>query len=356
MKVLPVLAPSLHRSPLLSLPLSLLLSLCLSPLAPAAASAPDRAALARAAPTVWKIEAARAQGGYSLGSGVALAPDEVLTNCHVTRDAQSVHVLRGGQRWRAQAQAVDADHDLCLLQVPGLDATAPALGRSSTLLPGQPVSAFGYTGGLALQHSAGTVVALHRLDGGRVIQSSNAFTSGASGGGLFDSEMRLVGILTFRLRGGAAHYFSAPVEWALTLREGRAGFAAVQPLAPGPLAYWQRPAEDQPRFLRAGVLERERRWDELEGLAFNWTRVDPDDPQPWYLHGLALGGLERWPESQRALEHAVKLEPTAHRAWFRLGHVHAAQGQLERAREVRARLEGLDAGLAGELGRTIDRR
>lgn len=320
-----------------------------------AVAAPDRAALVQLAGSIWKIEVQRAQGGYSLGSGVALAADQVLTNCHVTRDARAAFVHRGGRRWQVQAQAVDAERDLCLLQVPGLRATAVALGRSNGLQPGQPVSAFGYTGGLELQHSEGQVVALHRLDGAHVIQSSNAFTSGASGGGLFDDELRLVGILTFRLRGGAAHYFSAPVEWVHQLRAGQNRFAGVQPIAPGQLAYWQQPAAQQPNFLRAAVLERERRWDELEGLAFNWLRIDADDPQPWYLHGLALGGLQRWPESQRALEQAVQLEPTSQQAWFRLGLVHKEQGQLDRARQARGRLEGLKSDLAGELGRAIDR-
>lgn len=343
MKFLLALAPP-HGWPLLAL--------CL--LAASATAATDRAALVQLAASIWKIEVQRAQGGYSLGSGVALAADQVLTNCHVTRDARAAFVVRGGLRWQVQAQAVDAGHDLCLLQVPGLGATPVAVGRSSTLIAGQPVAAFGYTGGLELQHSEGEVVALHRLDGGRVIQSSNAFTSGASGGGLFDAEMRLVGILTFRLRGGAAHYFSAPIEWAQPLRAGPDRFSPVQPIPRESIAYWQQPGAAQPNFLRAAVLERERRWDELEGLAFNWTRAEADDPQPWYLHGLALGGLQRWPESQRALEQAVHLEPTSQQAWFRLGLVHKEQGQLDRARQVRGRLEGLKSGLAGELGRAID--
>ena len=332
----------------------LALALALLSMTPAAWAAPDRAAFLRLAGSVWKVEVQRAQGGYSLGSGVAVAPDQVLTNCHVTRDGRAIHVVRGGLRWRAEAQAVDAEHDLCVLQVPGLDATPAALGRSSELRPGQAVTAFGYTGGLELQFSEGQVVALHRLDGGRVIQSSNAFTSGASGGGLFDEQMRLVGILTFRLRGGVVHYFSAPVEWLQALRHDPQRFNAVQPIDADRLAYWQRAPAAQPNFLRAAVLERERRWDELEGLAFNWTRVDADDPQPWYLHGLALSALQRWPESQRALEHSVQLEPTSQLALFRLGLVHAERGQLDRARDVRGWLEALKSDLAAELGRAID--
>jgi serine protease Do len=335
-------------------PLALALCLLIGP--PHAGATPDRAALIRLATSVWKIEVQREQGGYALGSGVAVAADQVLTNCHVTRDGRSVHVVRGGQRWRADAQAVDGEHDLCLLRVPGLAATPVALGSSHQLRPGQSVVAFGYTGGQELQFNEGQVVALHRLDGGRVVQSSNAFTSGASGGGLFDEQLRLVGILTFRLRGGVAHYFSAPVEWLQGLRSDTGAFGAVQPLPADLRAYWERAPAAQPNFLRAAVLERERRWDELEALAFNWSRVDADDPQPWYLHGLALDGLQRWPESQRALERSVLLEPTSQLAWFRLGIVHTERGQFEQARQVRGRLEGLQSELAGELGRAIENR
>ncbi|HEY6134704.1 MAG TPA: trypsin-like peptidase domain-containing protein [Rubrivivax sp.] len=331
--------------------------LLLSALAPGAGAGveADRAALLQLAASVWKIEVQRAQGGFSLGSGVAVSPDLVLTNCHVTRDASAVFVLRGGRRWRAEAQAVDAEHDLCLLRVPGLAARAVALGSSRALWPGNPVWAFGYTGGMELQHTRGQVVALHRLDGAHVVQSSNAFTSGASGGGLFDEQMRLVGILTFRLRGGSAHYFSAPIEWLLPLLDGSSSpFVPVQPLDAERRAYWQLAPAAQPNFLRAAVFERERRWDELEALAFNWTRADADDPQPWYLHGLALSGLQRWTESQRALERSVQLEPTWQQAWFHLGLVNMRQGQFDRARQARGTLEGLNAELASELDRAID--
>ncbi len=332
----------------------LALGLSLLALLPGARAAPDRPELLRLAGSVWKIEVQRAQGGFSLGSGVAVAPERVLTNCHVTRDGLAVHVVRGGLRQRADAQAADPEHDLCLLRVPGLAATAVARGSSVALQPGQSVLALGYTGGLELQRTEGRIVALHRLDQAAVIQSSNAFTSGASGGGLFDEQMRLVGILTFRLRGGGAHYFSAPVEWLQPLLDGESRFVAVEPLAAERLAFWQRPQLTQPNFLRAAVLERERRWDELEGLAFNWTRSDADDPQSWYLHGLALDRLQRWPESQRALEQALLLQPGSPQAWFRLGLVHAVQGRLDLARQARGRLEGLHSELADELGRAIE--
>ena len=63
----------------------------------------DRATVLGLSASVLKIEAVRVQGGFSLGSGVAVAPETIVTNCHVTRDALKVNVLRGGVRWPAVA-------------------------------------------------------------------------------------------------------------------------------------------------------------------------------------------------------------------------------------------------------------
>lgn len=210
---------------------------------------PERAALVRAGASVLKVEAERPQGGFSLGSAVVVAPERAVTNCHVTRHSSRIRLTRGELRLEVAAQVADAARDLCLLHVPGLRARPAALGRSEALMRGQSVTALGYTGGMGLQSSGGEIVELHALDDARVVQSTNWFTSGASGGGLFDDSMRLVGVLTFRLRGGEAHYFSAPVEWIEPLLAAPAG--PVAPLARDALAYWQRPEAEQPAFLRA---------------------------------------------------------------------------------------------------------
>jgi serine protease Do len=264
----------------------------------------DRAMLIGLSASVLKVEAQRVQGGFSLGSGVVVAPEKIITNCHVTRDALKVNVLRGGVRWLAEAQRSDIDRDLCLLRVPGLQGRVVSLGRSDQLKPGQAVTALGYTGGLGLQNSPGEVLALHRFDGSHVIRSSNWFNSGASGGGLFDKDLRLVGILTFRLRGGEAHYFAAPAEWLASMLEMASppAFNETAPKRTQQVAYWQRPFVEQPRFLKAALLQRDDQWPELESLAVEWARDDQSDPEPWYLMGVALARMDRLPEAQRALD------------------------------------------------------
>jgi serine protease Do len=333
-----------------------LFALCLAVAAAGNAHAQvDRASFIGLGASVLKIEVLRAQGGYALGSGVVVRPGKVVTNCHVTRDAAQIHVVRGSARWRVESQAVDVDRDLCVLYTPGIKAAVVTLGRSAELKVGQAVTALGFTGGLGIQNSPGDVVALHRHDNSSVIQSSNWFSSGASGGGLFDDELRLVGILTYRLRGGAAHYFAAPVDWLHGLLDDSARYLPVQPIAANLLAYWQRPVAMQPNFLRAALLERDSHWAELEDLASRWTRTDADDPEPWYRHGIALEQLNRLADAQRALERSVSIEPSFCEAWFRLGMVHTRRGQRENAQRARARLEALKSDLAPRLTQAIEK-
>jgi serine protease Do len=284
-----------------------LLSLLLLALLPLPGHAAlERAELINLAASVLRIEAPRASG-YSIGSGVAVGDDKVITNCHVTRDAKSIFVLRGGVRWPATAQTANAERDLCLLTVPGLVAPVAQLGNAKDLTIGQMLSALGYTGGLGIQSSDGEVVELHRHDGAQVIQSTNWFSSGASGGGLFDEAGRLVGILTFRLRGGESHYYAAPVEWVQQLMEDARNSTPPSNAKAAP--FWQAPANAQPRFLQAAVLRSESRWNDLATLAREWVRQTVDDAEPWHLLGMALARLERPSEARDAFECSLHLSP-----------------------------------------------
>src|SRR4051812_24762050 len=71
------------------------------------------------AASVVRVEADRAQGGLSVGSGVTIAHGVVATNCHVVRDASGVRIAGGGATWAADAEHADARRDVCFLRVPG---------------------------------------------------------------------------------------------------------------------------------------------------------------------------------------------------------------------------------------------
>jgi len=100
----------------------------------------------------------------------------------------------------------------------------------------------------------GTVEGLYPFDGGNVIRTSATFDAGASGGGLFDEEGALVGLLAFKARSGARLHFALPADWALP---GTTVSALFGPVASSTehIAFWERPHATQPFFLGHAILE-----------------------------------------------------------------------------------------------------
>ena len=308
----------------------------------------DRARFIRLAASVVKVEVQNRNGTYSLGTAVAIAPGRVVTNCHVTRDARLITLVKGALRWPATAQSADLEHDLCVLDAPKLEATPVRLGSARDLRIGQRVGAMGFTGGVEMAFRDGMVGALHRLDGSNVIQSTTAFTSGASGGALFDHEGRLVGILTFRLPGPQGYYFSAPVDWIAERVTAGDGFVGIGPLA-ATRSFWQRPAPNLPYFMRAALLEAGAQWPELLDLADLWAAAEDDSPEPWIARGKAYLRLDRREAAVKAFSRATRVEPASGEAWFNLGVTYFRLGEASETQRAHATLSQLNPDLAEDL-------
>lgn len=224
---------------------------------------------------VAKIRAVRADGAVSFGSAVAIGERTLVTNCHVTHGAARIEVMTGAGRGPASLQAGDAYRDLCILAAPAMPAMVRQIARSRPLAIGEPVLAAGYADGGPLRVTVGQVEALHDFAGAQVIQTSAPFTFGESGGGLFDVEGRLVGVLAFKASAGGKFHFALPSAW-LALVEGRSAGARITKELP----FWQRPEREQPYFLRAASLEMEHKWDALSALASDWLLAEPGNAAP----------------------------------------------------------------------------
>jgi serine protease Do len=244
------------------------------------------------------------QGRMYLGSGVALPNGTIITNCHVTQRAKRIQFFGGSSDQQARQQASDLSHDLCALYFQGMDKRPAAIGSSRNLKVGDAVYAVGFNAGAGLSYQRGEVAGLFEHDGGMVIRTTAAFTHGASGGGLFDQDGKLVGILTFfRVASGAVSYFAVPVEWIETLQSVPA--QDIEPLVGVP--FWADSLDRQPAFLQAGALEADRRWNELATLATRWTEASPDDGQAWMALGKASLYLGDRATAETAFKRAVDL-------------------------------------------------
>jgi hypothetical protein len=306
---------------------------------------PDFELYTRLAPTVLKIEAQNPDGSTSIGSGVMIASGRLVTNCHVTRKAKTVVVIKSGQRWIAEKQLSDVEHDLCLLHVQAPAVPVAQFGTDK-LKVGQLVYAVGYINGLGPRMSSGQIRALYNYDGGKVIQTTTPFRSGASGGGLFDEQGRLVGVVTFSSRLDQTYHFSLPVSW-VTNRLALNGEINAAPLHE--VAFWQQPYEREPYFLQAAALEASNKWHELLILAEKWSDTENHNANSWLALGKACQHLQQYDQAIAAYRKAIALDREYPEAWFNLGLVYLELGKQGEADKVSEVLGSMDEELAQEL-------
>ncbi|HET7402615.1 MAG TPA: serine protease [Usitatibacter sp.] len=189
------------------------------------------------AASVVRVEAVLEGGRLSVGSGVTVAPAIVATNCHVVRDSGSIRVAGGGVMWEVDGEVGDARHDVCFLRVPGWSGHPVALAQSDAPEVGATVVALGFTAGAPIRPRMGNVRALREIDGAQVIEADAQFNSGSSGGGLFDEDGTLVGLLTFRRRNSTTSFYALPVEWVRQGIPREDQWESVKPLE-GAAPFW----------------------------------------------------------------------------------------------------------------------
>lgn len=287
-----------RRRPLL---VSLLLLFCGVVVADAARAATETGWEDR----VLKIDVVRSDGKKESGSGVLVDPNRLLTNCHVLRGAQQIRVSRGSESWVATADVGDTYRDLCLLRLPRNSGKPAAIAEPGSTRVGQRVYAVGYPGG-TLTATHGTIKGLFTCacDGGKVIQTSAGFEPGASGGGLFNENGELVGILTFKSHSGGIFHFAIPITWLKQLRT-----LPASPL-PDQAPFWEHPSRSSGYFLVACDLSAKKKWHALAQLCLEWVREDPLNPQAWMASGQANLGLKRRRAASEDFRKVLELDPT----------------------------------------------
>ncbi len=163
------------------------------------------------------------EGGTSTsisnGSGVIFSSDGyIVTNEHVIDglvDEDTIEVkIYNGQTYSAKVIGYDAKTDLAVLKIDADDLPYASFADSAQLLLGQDVIAIGNPLGLGISCSNGIVSALEKEITINnvymtVIQTNAAVNAGNSGGGLFDINGNLVGIVNAKK---SANYTTTSVE------------------------------------------------------------------------------------------------------------------------------------------------
>jgi len=171
-----------------------------------------------ASPSVVMVGAELVGGRVSQGSGVVVAPDQIVTNAHVVEGSVGLLLVSQGARvWRAEVESIDLAHDLALLAVllrrtESFDLPVAQVRLVDSVQIGERAYAIGAPLGLEQTLSEGIISGRPAFREETLLQTTAAISHGSSGGGLFDDRGRLLGIPTLSLKDAQSLNFAVPAD------------------------------------------------------------------------------------------------------------------------------------------------
>ena len=168
----------------------------------------------------------------ALGSGFFITRDGVIvTNAHVVGGAAKVLV-----RWRGQSGVAikilnfARKYDLVTIQTSFTATPAVLLADSDTAAVGQDVIVLGSPQGLEGTVSTGIIGGLRTLAGVRYLQITAPISPGSSGGPVFNSQGRVIGISTATSSKGQNLNFALPANLLRDVPPATIAFTAAKPV------------------------------------------------------------------------------------------------------------------------------
>lgn len=248
-------------------------------------STPSIEVLFNTNPSVVKVHVANDKGNHGVGSGVVVAKNYIVTNCHVIANSQGIHVTKYGVSYSPDALIADWKSDLCILKFKFLELKPVTMTNTANVEYETDVFTKSYGGNAARPGSSfGTIKAKFNYNGHQIIQSSASFMLGASGGGLFNYQGELIGITTFKTPGRSAFYYSMPIE---IIEEMMINGKEISITAAPESAFWDSPEKNQPYFMRVVSALNKKDWSKLMIISEDWVRSEPNADESNFHLGLA---------------------------------------------------------------------
>jgi S1-C subfamily serine protease len=152
----------------------------------------------------------------STGTGFHVAPSGYIVTCaHVVQGQRDLRIrLRSGDvRHVTSVVLEDEARDLAVLRADVGTLPAVVLGDSDRVKAGDAVTAIGSPVGLEQTVTQGIVSQVRRMLGGvTILQTQTPVSPGNSGGPLFDATGAVVGIISFKHKGGENLNFAVGVN------------------------------------------------------------------------------------------------------------------------------------------------
>lgn len=140
---------------------------------------------------IYKVETVKLDVIFN-GTGVLIAPDKILTNCHIVNNGGWPRVVRRktGDVYKVTKFYQLGNLDACVL-VGGFDG--PPVPLSTGFVPGENVWLYGYPAGLPVL-GQGSVLRLVDTDKGKSLLLGAFCARGSSGGPVLNVRGELIGL------------------------------------------------------------------------------------------------------------------------------------------------------------------
>ena len=258
--------------------------------------------------------------GFAVGTG-----DTIMTTAHAIGAATNLRIkLSDGRVFPARLERLGNEHaDVALLGVNGPKMTPVKFGSLHDLSAGEEVLTIGCPLGFEFSVSSGVVSSIRDSDlGYPLIQTDVPVNPGSSGGPLFDSRGRVVGIIKSSAAGRERIHFALPADL---------GAALVEEVSRQKSAY--------ELFNQAALAAR---LDEKAALYRRALEADPALFEAHYNLALVLEKLGDPATAQREYRETLRLRPGYTPAALNLGAALYAEKRYREAIAVYRQARGQD--------------
>ncbi|MDC0931661.1 trypsin-like peptidase domain-containing protein [Methylophilaceae bacterium] len=293
--------------------------------------------------SVVKVHVANDKGHHGVGSGVVVAKNYIVTNCHVIANSQGIHVTKYGISYSPDALIADWKSDLCILKFKFLELKPVTMTKTADVEYETDVYTKSYGGNSARPGSSfGTIKAKFDYNGHQIIQSSASFMLGASGGGIFNYQGELLGITTFKTPGRSAFYYSMPVE---IIEEMLINGKEVSITTAPERAFWDRSEDEQPYFMRVVSALNKKDWNKLKTISEDWVKSEPNADESNFHLGLANYHQENEADAYKLFKKVVSQNKKHTLSYLYLYKIAKTNNNKNEMDEYKKNIEQLDSNI-----------
>lgn len=251
-------------------------------------------------------------------TAIVVAPRQVVMACDLLSGNTQPRIIANSRPLSASVRARDVQRNLCLLDVPDLDAPA-AKWTASDAMPavGARVYAVSNALGLGVGISEGVVAGVREFGDRRYIQFSAPISPGSEGGALVNDAGQLIGVIDYRHRDGQNVNFAAPAQWIAEIEARKVT------------------VDENQKFRDLALdLAREKKTTELLKLARDWTAAIPGDIEAWRVLAVAAALQADIDTEEKAYREMRRINPAMVSAGIGLSNVFMKRKQYAEALEL----------------------